>query len=191
MRSYVILFTLISFFFSCSGSKKTVDLAPSPNEKTAEAIPGWYLNIPQDPNFVFSAQTATSREMGMAVKKATQSARAEIAMQIDTKVKALEKMFREEVGFKEDSEYLEQFTEVNESVSTQTLIGSQVVKRETKPEESIWRAYVLMQMPLGMMQKEFVDEVKKREILYNRYRASEGFKELEEKTQKYEAEKNK
>ena len=127
--------------------------------------------------------------MNTAVQKATQAGRADIAVQLESRVDALTKSFTEEVGAGDDSEFLTQFTDVNKTVTSQTLYGTKVVKRDIKKENNIYRAYILMQMPVGLMQEEFVNEVKKREHLYTRMRASQSFQDLEEEVKKYEEKK--
>jgi hypothetical protein len=50
----------------------------------------------------------------------------------------------------------------------------------------MWRAYVMMELPLGAANAALLDEIKKNKELYTRYRASEAFKDLDSEVQKYE-----
>jgi hypothetical protein len=190
MKLNVLLAFTLVVLIACGGSKEAVNLTPEANENTVNDMPDWFIDTPSDPNYLFSPQTSTSRDIELSVKKATQSARADIAMQIEAKVDALEKQFSEEVGTGEDSEFLEQFTDVNKTVTSQTLYGAEVIKKEIKNEGSVYRAYVLMQMPIGILQEELVNEIKKQENLHTPLRASKSFQELEEEVaKKYGTEK--
>jgi len=190
MRFIIVLIFIFPFLYSCSSSKKSTDLNPPASEETIKGMPDWFSNPPVDPNYLFASATETSRDMGLAISKATQSARAEIARQLEANVQGLTKNFTEEVGSNEDSELLSQFTEVNKSVTSQLLTGSSVAKKEVMKEGEIYRAYVLAQMPIGAIQEQFLNELKTRQNLYTRFRASEAFQELEREVEKYEKQKS-
>jgi len=49
-----------------------------------------------------------------------------------------------------------------------------------------FRAYALMELPIGVMNSALVDKVKENQNMYTRFRASQAFQELEEESQKYE-----
>ena len=49
-----------------------------------------------------------------------------------------------------------------------------------------WRAYVLIEYPLGAAQEALREQIKKNEQLYTRFRASQTYKELDDEVQKYE-----
>jgi len=49
-----------------------------------------------------------------------------------------------------------------------------------------FRAYVLMELPLGAMNSALLDKVKENKNMYTRFRASEAFKELEQEADKYD-----
>jgi citrate lyase gamma subunit len=136
-------------------------------------------NPPNDPNYLFATTTATSRDMQLAIEKAKQDARVDISSQIESRVMALIKKFDEEVGRTEDSEILQQFTKVSKTVIDQTLVGCRVRKQEIIKEGELYRAYVLMELPLATAKEALLNQIKEREHLYTRFRASQSFKELE------------
>jgi len=169
----IVSIGLIAFVMSCAGSKKV-------------STPSWYMNVPNDPNFLFAPASATSQDMDLAIRKAIQTGRAEIARQIEAKLEGLVKSFTEEVGRGTDSELLSQFTDVNKTVTSQVLSGSKPAKQEVKKEGEIYRAYVLMQLPLGQALEAFMKQMKQRENMYTRFRATQAYKELEKEVEKYE-----
>lgn len=174
-----LLFVAISLI-GCSGSKKNA------NKTKMKEIPKWFLETPNDPNYIIAASSAISRDLQMAVNTATEEARVQIARELEIKISGLFKRFREEVGFREDAEFLTQSTDVSKSVVSTTLTGTKVRKKKIVQEGGGIRAYILMEMPLGPMNEALLNKIKEQKNMYTRFRASEGFKELEKEVEKYE-----
>ena len=162
---------------SCAGGPPKGEVGP---------VPEWYLNPPQDPDFLYAPATETSKDLGLAVRKARTSGRAELASQLEVRLQALRKKFTEEVGAGEDSELLSQYSEVIKEVVSQVLVGSRTAKQDVRKEGMVYRAYVLMELPIGAANKALVDRIKAREYLYTRFRASQSFQELEKEVEKFE-----
>lgn len=179
--SAILLGMFAIFMIGCGGGGPETT-----EEKQLSTLPDWYVNVPQDPNFLFSAATATSRDMQLAVDKAKQQARLDVASQLDVKIKGLTKKFDEEVGLNEDSELLASFTQASKSVVSTTLQGSRVDKQEILTEGSLFRAYVLMQLPWGDARAEMLSKIKNTQNLYTRFRASQAFNELDKEVEEYE-----
>lgn len=163
----------------CGGSKKA-------NKTKMKEIPEWFLDTPNDPNYVIAASSAVSRDLQMAVNTATEEARVQIARELETKVSGLFKRFREEVGVGEDAEFLSQTTDVSKSVVSTTLNGTKVRKKEIVQEGGGIRAYVLMEMALGPVNEALLNKIKQQQNMYTRFRASQGFQELEKDVEKFE-----
>ena len=150
-------------------------------------LPEWFQAVPEDPGYIFAVATSNSRDLGMSVNKAKQQARVDIAQQMETKVKSMIKQFNEEVGLGEEAEFLSQTTEVSKSVTSKVLNGSKAKKVETVKEgEIIYRSYVLMEMPIGPANAALMEAIKKQQNMYTRFRASQGFQELEGEIDKYD-----
>lgn len=160
--------------------------------KTDEGdIPDWFLNTPEDPNYLFSPATATSKDMQLAVDKASTDGRAEIGRQVETRIQALQKKFDEEVGVGEDAQLLQQFTQATKTVVSTSLSGSKISKKEIVKDGENWRAYVLVQYPLGAANEALLNQIKKNEQMYTRFRSSQTFEELDKEVEKYEEFKKK
>ena len=157
---------------------------------SAGDIPDWYMNPPDDLDYVFAPATATSRDLQLAVDKATTDGRAEVARQIETKIEGLRKKFDEEVGVGENATLLQQFTSATKTVVSQTLSGSKVSKKEIVRDGNNYRAYVLVEYPIGSANSVFLQQIKKQEELYTRFRSSQTFKELDEEVKKFEEKKS-
>lgn len=149
-------------------------------------VPEWYIDPPVSDDAFYSANTASSRDLQMAVDKAKQAGRADIALQTEVKVKALVKRFQEEVGLAEESEFLEIATNVSKSVASNTLTGCTVDKQEIRQEGGLFRAYVLMILPLDSTKVELYNNINSQQNLYTRFRAGQAFKELEQEVKDFE-----
>ena len=91
-----------------------------------DCTPDWYLKPPTDPNYLYAVTVAESQDLQLAIDKAKQDARLDLATQIESQVMGLIKKFDEEVGRGENTELLQQFTQVSKTVVDQTLVGVKV-----------------------------------------------------------------
>ena len=174
----LILVIFATFLIACGGKAKL---------NNPISLPAWFQNPPEDPNYMFSTATMTSKDLQLAINKAKQQARVDLAQQMETKIKSMTKQFTEEVGLGEDAEFLSQTSVVSKSVTSKVLNGSRARQVETIKEDGvIYRAYVLMELPIGPANSALLDAVKKQQNLYTRFRSSQGFQELEEEVEKYD-----
>ena len=165
---------LVPFMFivvllaGCGGSQPA-------QQAPASDVPDWYMNIPSDPNFLFAAKAAPSADMQLAIEKATAECRADISRQMEVKVQSLVKKFDEEVGTGNDTQLLSQFTSASKQVTSNVLSGSKVKTQKVNKEGSMYRAYVLMQLPIGAAADQLLSSMKKNDKTYTRFRATETF----------------
>lgn len=177
--SISLLLVLALFLFGCGGSKALQTASEG-------EVPDWFMTVPQDPNYIFAVNTATSQDLGLAIDKAVTSARAEIGRQVDVLVQGLQKKFDEEVGIGDDAELRQMFTQVTKTVVSTSLSGSRIKYQKQVKDGNLWRAYVLVEYPIGAANQAFMQQIKNNENMYTRFRASETFKELDEEVKKYE-----
>ena len=185
LSSFVTAILSAMIIFGCGGGKQSMQSA------SAGDIPEWFLTKPEDPNSLFETATSTSEDMQMAIDKSVEAARVAIGRQMEVKITGLQKRFQEETGLGNDAQLLDQFTQVSKSVVSATLTGSKEKQKKVLQDGSVWRAYVLVEYPLGAAQEALRAQIKKNEQLYTRLRASDAFKELDEAADKYEHEQGK
>jgi len=159
---------------------------PKAPKTTEVSVPDFYANPPSDPNYLFAPATAISQDLQHAVNTAKEEARVGIARDMRVKMQAMFKRFREETGVGEDAEFLSMETDVSKSVVSETLVGTKTRTQKILREGTLYRVYVLMELPIGAANAEMLAKIKENERMYTRYRASEAFKELEEEVEKYE-----
>lgn len=179
----MILFSLL--YLGCGSSQKNLSGADTGD------IPEWFINTPQDPNYIFGAATGTSQDMQLAINKAEVEGRANIGRTLELKMNSLQKKFEEEVGAAENSTLLQQFTQATKAVVSITLSGSSIKEKKLIQDGNIWRAYVLIQYPLGEANQTLLSQIKKNEEMYTRFRSTQAFDELDKEVQKYDEFKTK
>ncbi|MFB6280302.1 MAG: hypothetical protein ABEK75_12420 [Salinibacter sp.] len=161
---------------ACGGSKDVSKM---------ENVPQWYLTPPEDPNHVFAAQSATSQKMQVALDKATTGARGQLASNLETKVESMTKSFTEEVNDK----MRQQFVETQKTITSRVLRGTSAAKKKIiRKENGTYRAFVLMDMPIGKAAQELMSKVKQNKEMYTRFRSSQAFKEMKKAVEEYEKE---
>ncbi len=180
MRILKVLLPILTIIVLCAGCGGSQAVTPSGD------VPEWFTTPPSDPNFLFASKSSTSQDMQMAVEKATTEARADISRQMETRVQGLVKQFNEEVGSGPDTQLLSQFTSAGKQVTSNVLSGTRVKTQKVLREGTGYRAYVLMQLPVGAAADQFIQSMKKDDKTYTRFRATETYKELDEEAKKFE-----
>jgi len=186
MRRFPLLLAALVLTAACNRGPRSTDLSPVANRATISNLPNWYLRPPTDQNYLFAPATSVSRDVQVAINKAQTEGRNGLAQQLEVKYGALNKRFVEEVG-REGSQLLDQYTQAYKAVVSQVLYGSRARQQSLRTEGDVYRAVVLMELPVGEMSKRLLDQLRQQEQLYTRFRASEVFKELDAEVQRYEA----
>jgi hypothetical protein len=178
---------LIIFWTGCGGKQvQTAQKSIEIKSKDVKSVPDWFLNLPEDPNYLYAAATATSKDLQMAIDTAKHEGTVSVGQQLETRVSGLFKRFREETGVGEESELLAQTTAVSKAVVSESLNGCKAKKQEVFKEGILYRTYVLMEMPIGMANQALLSKIKAQNEMYTRFRASQAFDELEQEVEKYE-----
>jgi hypothetical protein len=172
---------------ACRSAPNASDLTQAPSRETVRNLPKWYLKPPKDDKFAFGAATAVSQDLQVSIDKAQAEARNVVAQQLEVKYGALTKRFVEETGRNIDAQLLDEYTQVYKATVSQVLYGSRPREQTVRAEGSVYRAFVLVELPLGEASKRLMDQVRANEQMYTRFRASEAYKELEAEVQRYEA----
>lgn len=124
-----------------------------------------------------------SKSLDIALSKAKDRARVELAQTIETKVEALQKDFLEETGEADRANVLAQFSRTSQTITSRQLQGSVVKDLEYEAVGGVFTACALMELN----PKLILDEISKNEELYTRFRASKAFEELDKEIKEYEA----
>jgi LPP20 lipoprotein len=183
----ITLIAVCLLFVACAGTKPAMQEETAPSTiSNIEGMPRWFEKRPVDDIYLYGIATSTSKGMQLAVDKAKDEAMAEIAQELETKILAFSKKFDEEIGYEEESELSAAYTRASKTVTSTTLNKTQVVESPVTKTGSVYRAYVWMQLPVGEVYDKLQNQIEKEKILYQRFRATETWKELEAEGVKYE-----
>ena len=132
-----------------------------------------------------------SARQDLAKKKAVTDAQGQLAEIFNTQVNRMKKMFQEEIGSAEDSEINEAFTTVTKVLTSTMLQGA--ITKKTKymkdPQSDKFTAAALVAIEPDKVNMSILDEVKKgKPKLYERFRASQAYEELDQAMEKYKKE---
>ena len=125
---------------------------------------------------LYSVGTATGPNEGIAKRKATMQARAEIAREFKAQIDGLKKMYEEAVNNKS----LEEYKQTIEIFASLEVSGSKIAKSMVRKEKTGYSAKVLVVVSAEQL-KAIIDE--KMQALTS-FRASKAYKELEERVEK-------
>lgn len=148
-------------------------------------VPDWFLNPPKSINTLYAVATATSADLQLAINKAKQEARVDLASQVEAQVSALIKKFDEEVGQPGEGELLTMYSQATKTVVDQCLVGVTLKEQKILQEGNVFRVYILMELPLDAIRERLFEQIKSQKALYTRFRASQSFQELSEEVEKY------
>lgn len=185
----IFFVAVLVFAFQQCASKKT-DLNPEASRSIIKGAPSWYLETEKKEGFKLVSASATSQDMQLAINKASIDAGNTLASMVQSEMNALVKRVREETGKEDDSELLDQFSQVQEQVVATTLKDWSIAKKEVLREKNskgknIFRAYVMIEWDEGAAQKRFLDRIKNEKEIYDAIRATELYEEMEDKVEKY------
>lgn len=130
--------------------------------------------------------TGISEREDIARKKAQNDGRNGLALALETKVKAYEKQFMEEIGSAGDSEINEAFSAVGEQLSKTVLVGVLPVNEVITLDDGKYTIYTIMSIDPKTFIQSFQDQMKEQKALYTRYRSSQMHEEMEKKLEDYD-----
>lgn len=178
--------TLVLLAVAC-GAPATFDLAPGSARRVVDKAPSWMTDVPVDDDHLTASATATSRDFQLALDKARNQAQVDVAQQLGARLSNLTQQFSEETGMASDSELLTQFSSATKTITSETITGARIVERVVVPEGKVYRAYVLLQLPIGQANEQLMQKLRSNQALYTRFRATEAYAELDSELQRYEA----
>lgn len=123
--------------------------------------PDWFLNPPENSNYMFASASATSTDIRIAIDRAKIDARVDLAEQIKSNIQGTIENFSKEIEETGDSKFIQSYKKLGSNIVDQTLIGSRVKKSLIVKEGKMYRAFVLMELPLlkkGLMNQFIVIE---------------------------------
>lgn len=143
-----------------------------------KSAPKWYAEPPRSNDYVYGVAMAESEDMHFAVEMSQSLARAQIGRQLDVKFGDLQKRFQEQTRVTDGADILQQFSNAYTQVTSEFITAAQVKEQKIIPGRNVYVVYALVEMPIGEANRLFIENVRNRQTLYTRMRATEMYKEL-------------
>tara|TARA_R100001377_G_scaffold3737_1_gene2173 strand:- start:326 stop:991 length:666 start_codon:yes stop_codon:yes gene_type:complete len=197
MKSIILIISIVSFLGACSTLKidnanncpKGADVERckvlgQSVKKTAEDVPEWMLILPEDDKAFYSAGTAVSRDMQLAIDKANLAAKRNLADRIGGELSSQIKEFVIEGGDMYTSDLITVDVErVTKNIMARINVAGYVPsKMEVYPLGTMYRVYALIEYPIGAHNDILIEQIRRNRALYAHVRSSVAFKELEVET---------
>ncbi|MBC8525414.1 MAG: hypothetical protein H8D22_00885 [Candidatus Cloacimonetes bacterium] len=167
----------MAFAFGCASTGK-------PGGPKKVWYPDWYGLQSEAGDYVYAYGEAKKMNNVTAFESAKAMAFNEAAQYVENYVKAMTKDFLKEAGT-ENTQVLQLTERTVKLVSKTKFSGVTVSKRETVQEEGRFRSFVRLSIPGKEVKNTLLNTIKNEEALYNEFKASQSFKELEKETEKY------
>lgn len=165
---------------SCGGGNKNQG---SP-QIVKEYTPDWYGQA-EDPTYLWAYGQSEKSTKTLAFDTAKARAMQDAGQFVKTKVEAMTKVFEEEVGAGDDSSVHALSSNVIRTLTRADFEGAYVSKQEiiSKPNNK-YEAFVQYSIPKESINKSTLDAIKNEKELYERFRASQAFQDLDEQLDK-------
>ena len=112
--------------------------------KTNSDIPEWYLNPPEDLDYIYGIGTAKMQNADRSRRAAEHRARTSLAFQLTAYVKAMEIDYGQEAGTTNNMASTELFENIDRQLAAATLSGASVTKRHVASDGT---QYALISYP--------------------------------------------
>ena len=178
MKAYkvmlILLIVLAMSLVACGGGggKK------APAGPNAVWQPVWYGQL-GNAEYIYAYGNAERTQQRAAESSAQASALAEAANAVQVHVQTMTKDFISEAGIN-NPEVLALVETVTKTVASERFSGSQITNRQTIVlDNGSYKAFIQYAIPKDQVNRDFMNRVTNEEALYNRFRASQAFDELE------------
>lgn len=194
MKNAIQLFTMalmVLFIFGCSGPKDFSKTHPS--DGTFEEIDDPFAGLLEAANGIIAeggiaaVGEGISTRQDLAKEKARNEGLGKLAEILEQKIQRLTKAFVEEIGSGNNPQISETFSKVQKNVANAKLSGA-IVKDSKLTKNSKtgqFMAGALVVIDPKTINTSILDELKKTDDkLYQQFRSTKGFEELEKEIQK-------
>ena len=167
--------------------------APDSAEALNKNIPDWVLNPVLEDGLASSVCVPSSGHMSTDKAQATSLARVELAQQINTRVKALDKTFQERIDVDNSAQVGSTFTSVSKQLTNQSMTGARVIKTAYANFNGKDQLCVLAALGSSSTKELFDNIIKdsqrnvtidQERILYQEFKAQKAQEELEAELKK-------
>lgn len=179
MKKIIVICSIIFLVMMLSGCGKGT---PSGMKKVYH--PDWW-QTQDSPDYVQTYGQAEKVAENTSYDAAYANAMLMAAQYVESYVKGMVKNYEEEAGVN-DPQVLALTSKVVKVVSNAKFENAMVSKQETViTENKRYKTFVRVSVPKDAINKNMLNKIKNEEALYNQFKASQAFDELEKEVDKY------
>lgn len=189
-RRWIAVVALLAVLSGCSSVPKpgtpeytqyNKELREEERTEVMEEAPDWFMEPPKDGDYLYVAATALSSDLQMAIDKAVMDGKTNLADRLSSKMSGQIQRYIEESGEVENREFVQQMERVSKSLFTDVnTSGYRLAEKQLMKVIGGYRAFVLVEYPLGEANQVLVEGVKRDQRVHAKLRASKAFAALEE-----------
>jgi len=156
-----------------------------------EDLPSWFTTPPTSDTAIYVPGTSISSDLQFAEDKAVLAAKRAMADRVNSRISGKMKEFLSESGTGENNHVLAESERVTSNLITEVnLAGYSITEKKFVPVGSQYRAYVLLQYPLGNTNALRTDQLNQDGLQQSKLRAAKAYQELEDEIKKAQTEDN-
>ena len=185
LSQLIIALVVVTMIFSLSacGSNKKVG---KPDGGVVYRPEWWSGQAEKDYVCTYGQGTQASETASMNTAKA--NAYLEAAQYVETEVQGMIKYYEEEAGVV-DPQMLALSERVVKAISSArfsgTIVGNTETRKVTEQGGTRYKTWMQVKIPKTEINKNLVNNIRNEEALYNQFKASQAFKELDSEIEKY------
>lgn len=187
MMLCLVLLAVIVMIAACSSNKKAENKPQGKPQGEEVYRPAWWATQPET-DFVCTYGQATKVSENASMTAARENALGEAAQYVEVLVNSMMKNYEEEAGVK-DPQVLALTQNVVKAVSSAKFKGVLMGKVETRkvnePEGVRYKTWMQIKIPKDEINRNLADSIRNEEALYNQFKASQAFQELDKAVEKY------
>lgn len=181
----IIVVAMVALFMAACGHNKKVE-SPKPDGDLVYR-PTWWASQP-DPAYVCTYGQGTKASETSSMNTAKANALLEAAQYVEVLVEGMIKVYEEEAGVN-NPQLLALTESVIKAVSSARFSGTIPGTIETRIVQeqggARYKTWTQVKIPKEQINKTLVNSIRNEEALYNQFKASQAFKELEAAVDKY------
>lgn len=180
MKRFKVIAVIVAILFLLAACGKS-----GPGGIKKVYYPDWW-QIQDSPDYVQVYGMATKVSQTTSYDAAHANAMLQAAQYVENYVKGMVKNYEEEAGVN-DPQVLALTSKVVKEVSNAKFENALVTKQETIiTEENRFQTFVRVSVPKDAINKNTLNKIRNEEALYNQFKASQAFDELEIEVEKYD-----
>ncbi|MBC8147999.1 MAG: LPP20 family lipoprotein [Bacteroidetes bacterium] len=141
--------------FGCAGSKVV--------HKQSD-LPEWYLNPPEEEEYLYGIGEADGPDLGMTRTAAEAAARDDIVRQVAVKVNNMIKSSKQQIGQGADADVINMQQSASSQIASQMLRECKIIERKIDTGGGTYKAFALAKMSLAAMREETKKTLKKKDL---------------------------